>query len=87
MALDNKLMYDLWGYIIFYLMKFDIVKYKDFDRMHDLSSLSQEQIEGIFTIFNKAVENDSGLKNQFLKAKITKDNSVLFNKIVVSKEK
>ena len=68
-------------------MKFDIVKYKDFDRMHDLSSLSQEQIEGIFTIFNKAVENDSGLKNQFLKAKITKDNSVLFNKIVVSKEK
>ena len=78
-VLDNKLMYDLWGYILFYLMKFDIVKYKDFDRIHELS---QEKIEAIFTIMNKAVEIDSGLKAQFIK-----DNNVLFNKIVVSAQK
>lgn len=65
-------------------MKFDIVKYKDFDRIHELS---EEQIEAIFTIMNKAVEIDSGLKAQFIKAKLIKDNNVLFNKIVVSAQK
>lgn len=65
-------------------MKFDIVKYKYFDRIHELS---EEQIEAIFTIMNKAVEIDSGLKAQFIKAKFIKDNNVLFNKIVVSAQK
>ena len=65
-------------------MKFDIVKYKDFDRIYELS---EEQIEAIFTIMNKAVEIDSGLKAQFIKAKLIKDNNVLFNKIVVSAQK
>ena len=47
----------------------------------------RKKTQTIFTIMNKAVEIDSGLKAQFIKAKLTKDNNVLFNKIVVSVQK
>lgn len=81
-SLDNKLIIDVWGYVLHYLLKFDIMRYKDFDRMQGVSSLTEDQLECIFTIFNKVVIIDGSSKGYFAKVKFAKDNINLFNKIV-----
>lgn len=78
LALENKLVYDVMGNIVKELFVYDILRHNDFNRM---KGLSQDQLYCIFTVFQKAIEENGSLKNQMLKIKFVKDNPGLFNKI------
>ena len=78
LALENKLVYDVMGNIVKELFVYEMLRPNDFNRM---KGLSQDQLYCIFTVFQKAIEENSTLKTQLLKIKFVKENTGLFNKI------
>ena len=55
-SLDNKLIIDVWGYVLHYLLKFDIMRYKDFEEtfmVNRITKLPEDERTMVFDVRKK----------------------------------
>jgi hypothetical protein len=81
LILDNNLLIDIWGAVIYALNDFKIFGYKDFD---EFKELQEDQLKIVFEVVAKSLEYcDADRKNNLIKTiqeiQLFKNNSSLFN--------
>ena len=84
LILDNNLLIDIWGAVIYALSDFKIFGYKDFE---DLNDLQEDQLKTVFEVVGKSLDyNEEDKKSQLIKSiheiPIFKNNSSLLNTYV-----
>lgn len=84
LILDNNLLIDIWGAVIYALNDFKIFSYKDFEELKDLQ---EDQLKTVFEVVAKSlVYYEEEKKNQLIKniqeISIFKNNSSLLNTYV-----
>jgi len=77
-SLDNNLIIDVWGNILFCLLKYDIMRSDNFYKLKDIG---EEELKCIFTIFYKAGELDKKIKGFLDKSKLVQENYSLYSSI------
>ena len=77
-SLDNNLIIDVWANILYCLLKFEIMKADQFNKLKDIG---EEQLKCIFTIFYKVGESDKKIKSHLDKLKLVQDNYSLYSSI------
>jgi hypothetical protein len=81
LILDNNLLIDVWGAVIYALNEFKIFGYKDFEELKDLQ---EDQLKSVFEVVAKSLEyNKEEKKSQLIKSfqeiTIFNNNSSLLN--------
>ena len=77
-SLDNNFIIDVWGNILFCLLKYDIMRSDNFYKLKDIG---EEELKCIFTIFYKAGELDKKIKGFLDKSKLVQENYSLYSSI------
>ena len=77
-SLDNNFIIDVWGNILYCLLKYEFMRTEHFNKLKDIG---EEELKCIFTIFYKVGENDKKIKNHLDKLKLVQDNYSLYSSI------